>query len=187
MTALSFSGVTKRFGAAVAVDALSLDIAEGEFFALLGPSGCGKTTLLRLAAGFEVADAGGIAIDGADVSDLPPNRRPVNTVFQSYALFPHLSVADNVAYGLKVEGVDAPERARRDRRSGSRPARRSARPRPHVRACAALWRRPRHRPHPRDHPALVGGQGRYSRAIWGFSSASVNRTCRKFSAAKSLA
>jgi ABC-type Fe3+/spermidine/putrescine transport system ATPase subunit len=113
MTALSLQGVTKRFGATVAVDAVSLDIAEGEFFALLGPSGCGKTTLLRLAAGFEVADAGRIVLAGADVTDLPPNRRPVNTVFQSYALFPHLSVAENVAYGLKVEGVAADERRRR--------------------------------------------------------------------------
>jgi spermidine/putrescine ABC transporter ATP-binding subunit len=98
-------GVTKRFGATLAVDDVSLDIRPNEFFALLGPSGCGKTTLLRMLAGFEVASAGRILIDGADMARVVPNRRPVNMVFQSYAVFPHMSVADNVAYGLKVSGV----------------------------------------------------------------------------------
>ncbi len=103
---LSISGVTKRFGASVtAVDDVSLDIREGEFFALLGPSGCGKTTLLRMIAGFEVPSEGAILLEGADISATPPNRRPINMVFQSYAVFPHMSVFDNVAYGLKVAGT----------------------------------------------------------------------------------
>src|SRR5829696_9938052 len=100
-----FDNVSKRFGVFTAVDQLSLDIQEGEFFALLGPSGCGKTTLLRMLAGFETPSAGRILLDGADVSDVPPYRRPVNMVFQSYALFPHLTVAGNVAFGLKQEGL----------------------------------------------------------------------------------
>jgi spermidine/putrescine transport system ATP-binding protein len=110
---IRFEGVTKRFGKALAVDDVTVEIAQGEFFALLGPSGCGKTTLLRLLAGFETLDAGRILIDGQDVAATPPNRRPVNMVFQSYALFPHMSVARNVAYGLSVDRVQAPERARR--------------------------------------------------------------------------
>ncbi|HEX7072874.1 MAG TPA: ABC transporter ATP-binding protein, partial [Hyphomicrobiaceae bacterium] len=85
-------GATKRFGAVTAVDDLSLAIRENEFFALLGPSGCGKTTLLRMIAGFERPDAGRILLDGRDITDLRPNRRPINMMFQSYALFPHLSV-----------------------------------------------------------------------------------------------
>ena len=116
MTALpiiSFEAVSKRFGATLAVDQVSLDIAEGEFFALLGPSGCGKTTLLRLLAGFETPGAGRILIDGEDVSRIPPNRRPVNMVFQSYAVFPHMSVAQNVDFGLKVDRVPGPQRRRR--------------------------------------------------------------------------
>ena len=106
-------GVTKRFGALVAVDRLDLEIRQGEFLSLLGPSGCGKTTTLRLIAGFERPDEGAIRIDGADVARLPPYRRPVNTVFQSYALFPHLSVLDNVSYGLKQQGVSRADRRRR--------------------------------------------------------------------------
>jgi len=110
---ISFENITKRYGKVVAVDNVSLTIEEGEFFSLLGPSGCGKTTLLRMLAGFEVPTEGRILIDGQDVSEIPPNKRPVNMVFQSYAVFPHMSVADNVAYGLKVDGVPAAERARR--------------------------------------------------------------------------
>lgn len=110
---ISFENITKRYGKVVAVDNVSLTIEEGEFFSLLGPSGCGKTTLLRMLAGFEVPTEGRILIDGQDVSQTPPNRRPVNMVFQSYAVFPHMSVADNVAYGLKVDGVPAAERDRR--------------------------------------------------------------------------
>jgi len=109
-------GVTKRFGAGEpAVDSVDLEIPEGELFALLGPSGCGKTTLLRMLAGFETPTTGEIRIDGTDVAGVPPNRRPVNMVFQSYAVFPHMSVFDNVAYGLKVTGVPAAERRERVR------------------------------------------------------------------------
>jgi spermidine/putrescine ABC transporter ATP-binding subunit len=99
------AGVTKRFATVVAVDDVSLEIRPNEFFALLGPSGCGKTTLLRILAGFERASAGRVLIDGEDMARVPPNRRPVNMVFQSYAVFPHMSVAENVAYGLRVTGA----------------------------------------------------------------------------------
>jgi len=92
--------VVKRYGDQVAVDRLSLTIEPGEFISLLGPSGCGKTTTLRMIAGFEHPDAGAISISGADVRGTPPNRRDVNTVFQAYALFPHMTVAENIAYGL---------------------------------------------------------------------------------------
>ena len=101
--------VTKRFGEVVAVDRVSLAIRPNEFFALLGPSGCGKTTLLRMLAGFEPVSAGRIVIDGEDMAGVVPNRRPVNMVFQSYAVFPHMTVAENVAYGLKVSRVPRPE------------------------------------------------------------------------------
>ena len=110
---IQFENVTKRFGKVVAVDDVTLSVEEGEFFALLGPSGCGKTTLLRMLAGFETPTEGRILIDGQDVSRIPPNKRPVNMVFQSYAVFPHMSVAENVGYGLKVDGVAAAERAAR--------------------------------------------------------------------------
>jgi putrescine transport system ATP-binding protein len=104
-----FEGVTKRFGKHAAVADLSLDIGRNEFFALLGPSGCGKTTLLRMLAGFETPDAGRILLDGEDIVALPPHLRPVNMMFQSYALFPHLTVADNVAFGLKQEKLPRKE------------------------------------------------------------------------------
>jgi spermidine/putrescine transport system ATP-binding protein len=99
---LEIDGVSKSFGPLKAVRDVSLDIRKGEFFSLLGPSGCGKTTLLRMLAGFETPDAGRIRIDGQDVTPLPPNRRKVNTIFQSYALFPHLTVRENVAFGPRV-------------------------------------------------------------------------------------
>jgi spermidine/putrescine transport system ATP-binding protein len=107
---ISIRNVTKRFGNVTAVDNVTIDILEGEFFALLGPSGCGKTTLLRMISGFEVPTEGQVLIDGQDMSFVPPNKRPVNMVFQSYAVFPHMSVADNVAYGLKIDGVGRSER-----------------------------------------------------------------------------
>ena len=111
--AVELRGVTRRFGGVVAVDDLTLEVMDGEFLSLLGPSGCGKTTTLRLIAGFERPDAGEIRIAGDDVTRLPAYKRPVNTVFQSYALFPHLSILDNVAYGLKQRGVPRGERRRR--------------------------------------------------------------------------
>ena len=110
---VSIRNVTKAFPGVKAVDDANVDIRPNEFFALLGPSGCGKTTLLRMIAGFEMPTDGQILIDGEDVSDTPPNKRPVNMVFQSYAVFPHMSVADNVAYGLKVDGTPKGEIAGR--------------------------------------------------------------------------
>ena len=108
-----FEAVTKRFAGFTAIDRLSLDIHEGEFFALLGPSGCGKTTLLRMLAGFETPDEGRILLDGEDISGVPPYRRPVNMMFQSYALFPHLTVEGNVAFGLRQDGLPKDEIAAR--------------------------------------------------------------------------
>src|SRR4051812_24480917 len=105
MTAVSLRSVTKQFDDVVAVDDVSLDIATGEFFSLLGPSGSGKTTMLRMIAGFELPTIGTIELDGDDVTGLPPFDRDVNTVFQDYALFPHMSVAENVGYGLMVKKV----------------------------------------------------------------------------------
>ena len=104
--AVEFQSVSRHFGSTRAVDGVDLTIAEGAFFAMLGPSGSGKTTCLRLISGFEKPTGGVIRIFGQDVSDVPPNRRNVNTVFQDYALFPHMTVRDNVAYGLMVKGVD---------------------------------------------------------------------------------
>src|SRR5260370_2577532 len=98
---LRIEGVGKKFGSFRAVDRLSLDIRAGEFFALLGPSGCGKTTLLRMLAGFETPDEGRILLDGKDIAQVLPHERPVNMMFQNYALFPHLNVRDNIAFGLK--------------------------------------------------------------------------------------
>ena len=105
--------VTRRFGDVVAVDDLSLDIDRGELFCLLGASGCGKTTLLRMLAGFERVDSGSIEIDGIDMAAVPPAARPVNIMFQNYALFPHMSVADNIVYGLRRAGLPKPEIATR--------------------------------------------------------------------------
>ena len=102
MAFLEFQGVSKRFGRLQAVDNVSLAIEKGEVFSLLGPSGCGKTTLLRICAGFEEPDSGRVFLNGEDITDLPPNRRQVNTVFQNYALFPHLTVRENIAFGLTV-------------------------------------------------------------------------------------
>jgi len=111
--AIELQDASRAFGAVVALDRVSLTIAPGEFFALLGPSGSGKTTCLRLIAGFDRPDSGRILLDGEDVTDIPPYDRNLNTVFQDYALFPHMTVAENVAYGPRVRGVAAEERRRR--------------------------------------------------------------------------
>ena len=105
--------LSKTFGMDAAVSGVSLDIYDKEFLVLLGPSGCGKTTLLRLIGGFENPTAGSIHLEGRDIAGLPPNKRPVNMVFQSYAVFPHMNVRDNIAYGLRIDGVEARERERR--------------------------------------------------------------------------
>ena len=110
---ISIADVSKHFGGVKAVDRVSIDIARGEFFSLLGPSGCGKTTLLRMLAGFEAPTFGEIYIDDAPMSQVPPHHRPTNMVFQSYAIFPHLNVRANVAYGLRKERLDKRELARR--------------------------------------------------------------------------
>jgi putative spermidine/putrescine transport system ATP-binding protein len=112
-TAIRLRGLRKEFGDVVAVDSVDLDIADGEFLTLLGPSGSGKTTVLRMIAGFELPTAGSIELAGSDVSRLPPFQRDVNTVFQDYALFPHMSVQSNVEYGLRVKGVGKADRRER--------------------------------------------------------------------------
>jgi putative spermidine/putrescine transport system ATP-binding protein len=151
--AVSFRGVSRHFGPVRAVDRVDLDIAEGEFFAMLGPSGSGKTTCLRLIAGFERPDAGDIRLFGESVAGLPPYRRAVNTVFQDYALFPHLDVLDNVAYGLMIAGVPKAERRRRAEEAlammalpgygARRPAQLSGGQRQRVALARALVNRPR--------------------------------------------
>lgn len=111
--AVELTGITKRFDDVVAVDDIDLTIQDGEFFAMLGPSGCGKTTTLRMIAGLEFPTTGSLKIFGAEVGTLPPNKRPVNTVFQNYALFPHMNVLDNVAFGLRMQGVGKAEARRK--------------------------------------------------------------------------
>ena len=110
---LQIDGITKKFGPITAVDRISLEIQDGEFFAILGPSGCGKTTLLRVIAGFEAPDEGRVRLAGVDITELKANRRPVNLMFQSYALFPHMTVFGNVAYGLEMEGLHGAELKKR--------------------------------------------------------------------------
>jgi spermidine/putrescine transport system ATP-binding protein len=111
--AIEVVGLSRRFGEHAALDDVSVTVREGEFFSLLGPSGCGKTTLLRILAGLDLPDAGTVRIGGVDAQEIPAHRRPVNTVFQSYALFPHLSVRDNVAFGLRMKKVAAADVERR--------------------------------------------------------------------------
>ena len=112
---LQIVDVSKKFGEVTVVDRLNLSVRRKEFFALLGSSGCGKSTLLRIMAGLETPSSGRVILDGQDITDLPAHRRPVNMMFQSYALFPHMNVSANVAYGLKREGVARPEREERVR------------------------------------------------------------------------
>jgi spermidine/putrescine transport system ATP-binding protein len=104
MALLEIKNVTRRFGEFTAVDNVSFSVEAGEFFTLLGPSGCGKTTLLRMIAGFDLPDSGAIVLDGVDLKDTPAEKRPIHTVFQSYALFPHMTVAQNVAFPLRMAG-----------------------------------------------------------------------------------
>src|SRR3954447_14814732 len=113
---LRLEGISKSFGHVRVLHPLDLDIADGEMLALLGPSGCGKTTTLRVIAGFEVPDSGRVLIGGRDITELPPNKRALGMVFQNYSLFPHMSVAENVAFGLKMRGVPAAERTSRIRK-----------------------------------------------------------------------
>jgi putative spermidine/putrescine transport system ATP-binding protein len=151
--AIRLAGVRKTFGDVEAVRGLDLDIADGEFFSMLGPSGSGKTTVLRMIAGFERPDAGRIMLGGQDVTDKPPFERDVNTVFQDYALFPHMSVAQNVAYGLRVKGVGKAERTKRaaealasvqlDAYGDRRPAQLSGGQRQRVALARALVNRPK--------------------------------------------
>ena len=146
-------GVTKRFGSVTAVADVTLSIAEGEFFGLLGPSGCGKTTLLRMLAGFESPDAGQLLLDGRDLVGVKPYRRPVNMMFQSYALFPHMNVERNVAYGLRMEGVPRREALTRAHEAlalvqleglaGRRPTQLSGGQKQRVALARALVKRPR--------------------------------------------
>jgi len=150
---IAFDRVGKRFGATTALHETSLRIGEGEFFSLLGPSGCGKTTSLRLIAGFERPSTGRVLLDGVDVSGVPPYRRDVNTVFQQYALFPHLNVFDNVAFGLRSRKVPKVEVGRRVREllevvrlpdlAGRRPAQLSGGQQQRVALARALVNRPR--------------------------------------------
>lgn len=149
---LVFENVHKHFARTPAVNGVSLAIAKGETFSLLGPSGCGKTTLLRMAAGFERPDRGQILLDGKDITHLPPEKRPVNTVFQNYALFPHLSVWENVAFGLRVAGRSRAETRREvghmleltklTDQSGKRPAQLSGGQKQRVALARALVNRP---------------------------------------------
>ncbi len=146
-------GLVKRFGDVAAVDGVDLDISRGEFFTMLGPSGSGKTTTLRMIAGFELPDEGSIELGGEDVSGLPPFARDVNTVFQDYALFPHMTLAENVGYGLMVQKVSKAERNERTEQAlamvrlegygGRKPAQLSGGQRQRVALARAIVNRPR--------------------------------------------
>ena len=151
--AVSLEGVSRAYGGVRAVDGVDLEIRRGEFFSLLGASGCGKTTLLRMIAGLDRPDRGRVMLDGVDMTALPAYERPVNTVFQSYALFPHMSVAKNVAYGLRQEGLSRPDIEARvhetlalfevEALAGRRPQQLSGGQRQRVALCRALVKRPK--------------------------------------------
>ena len=142
---ISIERVSKRYGDFVAVHETSFEIGAAEFFSMLGPSGCGKTTMLRMIAGFEEVSSGVLRLDGVDVVGVPPYRRAVNTVFQNYALFPHLSVFDNVAFGPRIRGADASQLERRVREMlescGSATSRSASRTSSRA-ASASAWRWP---------------------------------------------
>lgn len=150
---IRIDAVSRSFGDVVALDSVSIDIRENEFFALLGPSGCGKTTLLRVLAGFEEPDSGSVSLEGRDLLALPPHRRPINLMFQSYALFPHMSVEKNIAYGLEREGLSRTEvRTRVDEvletvglvdKARNRPSQLSGGQRQRVALARAIVKRPR--------------------------------------------
>lgn len=150
---VSISEVSKAFGDVIALNSVNLEIHTNEFFALLGPSGCGKTTLLRVLAGFEQPDSGSVTVDGQDLLAMPPNKRPINLMFQSYALFPHMSVEKNVAYGLEREGLPKDEIRQRvsevlttvglSDKARSRPAQLSGGQRQRVALARAIVKRPR--------------------------------------------
>ena len=150
---LQITGVSRRFGDITALSEVSLEIRQGEFFALLGPSGCGKTTLLRILAGFEAPDEGTVTLDGEDLLRQAAHRRPVNLMFQSYALFPHMTVAKNVAYGLEREKLAGAEIRRRvgevlekvglDTMAGRKPQQLSGGQRQRVALARAIVKRPR--------------------------------------------
>ncbi|MFI7638127.1 ABC transporter ATP-binding protein [Nonomuraea sp. NPDC049400] len=150
---LKIDGITRRFGDVTALDDVSLEIEQGEFFALLGPSGCGKTTLLRIIAGFETPDAGTVTLDGDDLLSKQPNRRPISLMFQSYALFPHMTVAKNVAYGLERERLSRDEIKQRvgevletvglSAHAGRKPAQLSGGQRQRVALARSIVKRPR--------------------------------------------
>src|SRR3954462_4675152 len=175
---IRLAGVRKLYGDVVAVDGVDIDIRRGEFFTLLGPSGSGKTTCLRMIAGFERPDAGSIELAGEDVSRLPPAERDVNTVFQDYALFPHMTVGENVAYGLKVKKVAKGERAKRVEEALAmvrlegygerRPSQLSGGQRQRVALARALVNRPRGllpvEPRPGDPPPCSAARGAARRA-----------------------
>ncbi|HEY7632975.1 MAG TPA: ATP-binding cassette domain-containing protein, partial [Thermoleophilaceae bacterium] len=150
---IRLTGLRKSYGEVLALDGIDLDVQAGEFFTLLGPSGSGKTTTLRLIAGFEKADSGTVELAGEDVTGVPPNERNVNTVFQDYALFPHMTVGENVAYGMRVKKVPKSERGQRvnealamvrlDGYEGRRPSQLSGGQRQRVALARALVNRPR--------------------------------------------
>ncbi|MET7332899.1 ABC transporter ATP-binding protein [Nonomuraea sp. NPDC005650] len=150
---LRIDGITRRFGEVTALDDVSLEIGQGEFFALLGPSGCGKTTLLRIIAGFETPDRGTVTLDGEDLLSKQPNRRPISLMFQSYALFPHMTVAKNVAYGLERERLPRQEVRQRvgevletvglSAHAGRKPAQLSGGQRQRVALARSIVKRPR--------------------------------------------
>ncbi|MBT4890109.1 MAG: ABC transporter ATP-binding protein [Rhodospirillales bacterium] len=152
-TVIRLDHLTKRFGSMTAVDGVELDFQENEFFALLGPSGCGKTTLLRMIAGFEIPDEGKVLLDGNDITQLRPNRRPVNLMFQSYALFPHMTVRKNISYGLEMDGINSValnsrvdetlETTQLDELAGRKPDQLSGGQRQRVALARALIKRPR--------------------------------------------